>query len=84
MRAGLHWGGHAYLLNGKGAKALMDCNYHLRFLPDEAMRFACLDGKIEVAISQKKYFGCDTNFGSSLRSQEDHDLHHQMFPSDNI
>lgn len=84
MRAGLHWGGHAYLLNAKGAKALMNCNYHLRFLPDEAMRFAWLDSKLRVGISKKKYFGCDTSFGSALRSQEDHDRHHQLYPSNEI
>lgn len=80
-RAGMTWGGHAYLLNKSGAQKLMRFNENLRFLPDEAFRYAILDGDFEVGMSKVKYFGCETDFGSALRSQEDHDAHHQLFPS---
>ena len=75
--AGMTWGGHAYLLNRRGALKLMSYNENLRFLPDEAFRYAILDGNFKVGMSKIKYFGCDTQFGSALRSQEDHDAHHR-------
>jgi len=80
--AGMTWGGHAYLLNRAGARKLLSYNENLRFLPDEAFRYAILDGQFSAGMSKVKYFGCDTQFGSALRSQEDHDAHHEMFPSD--
>lgn len=81
LHAGMTWGGHAYLLNRAGARKLISYNENLRFLPDEVFRYAILDGNLKAAQSKVKYFGCDTKFGSDLRSQEDHDTHHQLFPS---
>lgn len=80
--AGMTWGGHAYLLNRRGALKLVNYNENLRFLPDEAFRYAILDGNFKVGMSKIKYFGCDTQFGSALRSEDDHTSHHQLFPSD--
>lgn len=80
--AGMTWGGHAYLLNKSGASKLMTYNENLRFLPDEAFRYAILDGGLKVGMSKIKFFGCDTQFGSALRSEDDHTSHHQLFPSD--
>ena len=79
--SGMTWGGHAYLLNRRGALKLMSYNENLRFLPDEAFRYAILDGNFKVGMSKIKYFGCDTQFGSALRSQEDHDAHHRAYPA---
>jgi len=79
--AGMTWGGHAYLLNREGARKLLSYNENLRFLPDETFRYAILDGQFSAGMSKVKYFGCDTQFGSALRSQEDHDAHHEMFPT---
>ena len=80
--SGMTWGGHAYLLNRRGALKLMSYNENLRFLPDEAFRYAILDGNFKVGMSKIKFFGCDTQFGSALRSEDDHISHHQLFPSD--
>ena len=35
---GMTWGGHAYLMNARGAEVLMEANRSLRFLPDEALQ----------------------------------------------
>ena len=80
--SGMTWGGHAYLLNREGARKLLSYNENLRFLPDEAFRYAILDGNFSAGMSKVKFFGCDTKFGSALRSQDDHDAHHQAFPAD--
>lgn len=80
MQAGMTWGGHAYVMNRKGADALMECNRNLRFLPDEALRWVILEGKIKVGMSTTKHFVCE-DFGSAIRSREEHENHHILFPS---
>ena len=80
MKAGMTWGGHAYVMNRKGAEALMECNRNLRFLPDEALRWVILEGKINVGMSTVKHFVCE-DFGSAIRSQQEHEDHHRRFPS---
>lgn len=81
MQAGMTWGGHAYVMNRKGADALMECNRNLRFLPDEALRWVILEGKVKVGMSTTKHFVCE-DFGSAIRSQEEHEDHHKRFPSE--
>ena len=81
LRSGMTWGGHAYCLTPAGARALMTTNRNLRFLPDEALRFAILEGIISAGCSSSKPFACEEEFGSHLRSGEDHASHHQQFPS---
>ncbi|MDC0600432.1 glycosyltransferase family 25 protein [Flavobacteriales bacterium] len=80
MQAGMTWGGHAYLINRRGADALMECNRNLRFLPDEALRWVILEGKVKVGMSTTKHFVCE-DFGSAIRSLQEHEEHHQIFPS---
>lgn len=80
MQSGMTWGGHAYVMNRKGANALMECNKNLRFLPDEALRWVILEDKVKVGMSTKKHFVCE-DFGSAIRSQEEHQDHHTKFPS---
>ena len=80
MKAGMTWGGHAYVMNRTGANALMECNRNLRFLPDEALRWVILEGKVKVGMSTTKHFVCE-DFGSAIRSQEEHEDHHKRFPS---
>ena len=80
--AGMTWGGHAYLLNRSGARKLLSYNENLRFLPDEAFRYAILDGQFSAGMSKVKYFGCDTQFGSALRDEDAHAEHHKLYPSD--
>ena len=79
---GMTWGGHAYCLTPKGATLLMSTNRNLRLLADEALRFAILEGAIKAGCSVSKPFACEKEFGSHLRSTEDHQSHHQQFPSD--
>lgn len=81
MQAGMTWGGHAYVMNSRGADALMECNRNLRFLPDEALRWVILEGKVKVGMSTTKHFVCE-DFGSAIRSQEEHEDHHKRFPSE--
>ena len=80
MQAGMTWGGHAYVINRRGADALMECNRNLRFLPDEALRWVILEGKVKVGMSTTKHFVCK-DFGSAIRSREEHEEHHRIFPS---
>ena len=80
MQAGMTWGGHAYVMNQKGAKALMECNRNFRFLPDEALRWVILEGKVKVGMSRIKHFTC-ADFGSAIRSEKEHQAHHQRFSS---
>jgi GR25 family glycosyltransferase involved in LPS biosynthesis len=80
--AGMTWGGHAYLLNANAANELIAINEHLRFLPDEAFRYAILDERIIAGMSRIKMFGCNVDFGSSLRSESDHKRHHELFSSE--
>ena len=80
MQAGMTWGGHAYVLNQNGARALMECNKNLRFLPDEALRWVILEGKVNVGMSIVKHFVCE-DFGSAVRPEDEHRDHHQQFPS---
>ena len=81
MQSGMTWGGHAYVMNRKGADALMKCNRNLRFLPDEALRWVILEGNVKVGMSASKLFVCE-DFGSAIRSQEEHEDHHKRFPSE--
>lgn len=81
MQAGMTWGGHAYIMNRKGADALMECNRNLRFLPDEALRWVILEGKVNVGMSTTKHFVCE-DFGSAIRSLQEHEDHHKRFPSE--
>ena len=80
MQAGMTWGGHAYVMNQKGAKALMECNRNLRFLPDEAIRWVILEGTVKVGMSRIKHFTC-ADFGSAIRSEKEHRAHHRRFSS---
>lgn len=80
MQAGMTWGGHAYVMNLKGAQALMECNRNLRFLPDEALRWVILEGKVNVGMSKVKHFVCE-DFGSAVRPEDEHRNHHQWYPS---
>ena len=80
MHSGMTWGGHAYIMNRAGADALMECNQNLRFLPDEALRWVILEGKVNVGMSTRKHFICE-DFGSAIRSKEEHEDHHRKFPS---
>lgn len=80
LRAGMTWGGHAYIMNARGAEALLESNRSLRFLPDEALRWVILEGKVKVGMSRTKHFVCE-DFGSAIRSREEHDDHHRRYPS---
>ena len=80
LHAGMTWGGHAYLMNARGAEVLMEANRSLRFLPDEALRWVILEGKVQVGMSAVKHFVCE-DFGSAIRSREEHEDHHQRYPS---
>ena len=80
LHAGMTWGGHAYLMNARGAEVLMEANRSLRFLPDEALRWVILEGKVSVGMSAVKHFVCE-DFGSAIRSREEHEDHHQRYPS---
>lgn len=80
LHAGMTWGGHAYIMNSIGAEALIDSNRSLRFLPDEALRWVILEGKVKVGMSRTKHFICE-DFGSAIRSPEEHDDHHRRYPS---
>ena len=80
LHAGMTWGGHAYLMNARGAEVLMEANRSLRFLPDEALRWVILEGKVNVGMSAVKHFVCE-DFGSAIRSREEHEDHHQRYPS---
>lgn len=81
-KCGMTWGGHAYCLTPRGATMLMSTNRNLRFLPDEALRFAILEGSVRAGCSIHKPFACEEDFGSHLRSEDDHHAHHQQFPSE--
>ena len=80
LQAGMTWGGHAYLMNARGAEVLMEANRSLRFLPDEALRWVILEGQVKVGMSVVKHFVCE-DFGSAIRSREEHDDHHRRYPS---
>ena len=80
LRAGMTWGGHAYVLTAQGATILMEANRNLQFRTDEVLRWVILEGKIQVGMSTAKIFSC-ADFGSNLRSLEEHDNHHKRFPS---
>lgn len=80
LRAGMTWGGHAYIMNARGAEALIESNRSLRFLPDEALRWVILEGKVKVGMSRTKHFICE-DFGSAIRSREEHNDHHRRYPS---
>ena len=80
LRAGMTWGGHAYLITARGATILMKANRNLQFRTDEVLRWVILEGEIQVGMSRQKIFTC-ADFGSNLRSPKEHNEHHSLFPS---
>lgn len=79
LHAGLHWGAFCYLITRHSAKQLLALNANLEMTSDGTLRYANLSQAIPIYISKKSLVQVNTQLGSNIRTQEEHNSNFSKF-----
>ncbi len=69
--AGWHLGTHGYLMNGRGARALVEVGSSLALPADHTFRLVQAYGLARFAIAPEKFIVTKVELGSTIRSEEE-------------
>lgn len=79
LHAGQHWGAFCYLVTPDAARQLLALNANLSMTSDGTLRYANLSQAIPLYISKTSLVRVNSNLGSNIRTQEEHDSNFSKF-----
>ena len=79
LHAGQHWGAFCYLVTPDSARQLLALNASLSMTSDGTLRYANLSQAIPLYISKNSLVRVNSNLGSNIRTQEEHDSNFSKF-----
>jgi len=79
LHAGQHWGAFCYLVTPDSARQLLALNANLKMTSDGTLRYANLSQAIPLYISKTSLVRVNSELGSNIRTQEEHDSNFSKF-----